>query len=463
MAVHVDPIGHGRERVSETGERTEERLTEIDSPTIFAPATAVGRAAIGVLRISGSEAARVCRALTKRSPPEARAAALRDIRDPETGELIDRAIVVFFPAPNSFSGEDMLEIQHHGGMAVLDGLLRALSGIRDLRAAEPGEITKRAFFNGKLDLTQAEGIADLIEATTVAQARQALEQMSGGLGARLERWRKELLSALAMLEAEIDFSAEEDVPEDLWDGLSRSIASVRQEIEETLADDGRGERLRAGIVVAVTGSPNVGKSTLVNLLAGRDVAIVTPVPGTTRDVLEVTLDLRGLPVVLLDTAGVRATDDPIEAEGVRRALDRAKSADIELVIVDAPAELPREQPVRGLVVLNKCDEGAVSDDALCVSAHTGFGIETMIERLHDLSRELVPGSSAIPITRARHRQALTDASAALRFCLEGDSRSSLDLLCEDLRIAVAAVGRVTGRVGIEEVLDEIFSSFCIGK
>ena len=357
----------------------------------------------------------------------------------------------------------MLEIQHHGGTAVLQGLLRALTAMAGLRPAEPGEITKRAFFNDKLDLTQAEGIADLIEATTVAQARQALEQMAGGLGARLERWRKDLLEALAMLEAEIDFSAEEDVPEGLWRGLSSSIASVRREMEETLADDGRGERLRAGIVVAVTGSPNVGKSTLVNLLAGRDVAIVTPIPGTTRDVLEVTLDLRGLPVVLLDTAGIRATDDPIEAEGVRRALDRAKSADIELVIVDDPGELPENQPARGLVVLNKCDEGAVSDTALCVSAHTGFGIDVMIERLHDLANELVPSSSAAPITRARHRQALAEASAALRSCLEGDAAASLDLVCEDLRVAVAAVGRMTGRVGIEEVLDEIFGSFCIGK
>ena len=303
--------------------------------TIYAPATAPGRAPVGVLRVSGPQAAAVAAALTGRAPPPPRTAALRRLRDPVTGEPIDQALLLWFPAPRSETGEDLLEIQHHGGAAVLGMLLTALEHVPGCRPAGPGEFTRRAFLNGKLDLTAAEGLADLIDATTAGQARQALRQLDGGLGRLYGSWRERLLTALARIEAEIDFAAEEEVPEAMVAQVLPDLQRLRAELAAHLADAGRGERLRAGVTVAVIGAPNVGKSSLVNLLARREVAIVTAIAGTTRDVIEVQLDLGGVPVTLLDTAGLRESADPVEAEGVARARHRAAQADLRLLVVDA--------------------------------------------------------------------------------------------------------------------------------
>ncbi len=442
--------------------------------TIWAPATAAGRAGIAVLRISGPAARDVARALTRREPPPVRQASLRRLVDPTSGAPIDDALLVLFAGPASFTGEDALEIHHHGGIAVLAALGRALSGLPGLRPAEPGEFSRRAFLNGKLDLTAAEAIADLVDATTRAQARQALRQMEGELGRLLEGWRAELLRALALVEAEIDFGAEEgEVGDDLLASQRPALEAVRRAMAEQLAGADRGERLRAGLTVAVIGPPNAGKSSLVNLLARREVAIVTPFAGTTRDVLEVALDLDGWPLTVLDTAGLRESEDPIEREGVARALRRAAGADLRLLVLDAredpSAALDRHGADADLVVLNKQDlVGGVSDlDARCpvvgVSCATGTGIDRLLAELAaQAARAMDTGGLAV-LTRERHRTALTEAVHALDQCFAAPAGTELGLLAEDLRLAARAIGRVTGRIDVEAVLDEVFRRFCIGK
>jgi tRNA modification GTPase len=335
------PRGHGRAVI-------EQAMTTVRSDTIFAPATAPGRAALAIMRLSGPAARDVCRRLTGRPPPAPRRAVLRRMHDPQNGEPLDRGLVLWFPAPASFTGEDVLELQVHGGRGVIAALLDALTQMPSLRPAEPGEFTRRAFLNGRLDLTAVEGLADLVDAETGAQARQALRQLDGALGRLYGGWRQTLLGALARLEAEIDF-ADENVPDDLLDTVRPDVRRLSAEMTAHLADGHRGERLRAGLTVAVVGPPNAGKSTLVNRLAGRDVAIVTPFPGTTRDVLEVHLDLAGYPVTLLDTAGLRDAADLIEAEGVRRARSRAARADVRLTMFDGAAWPELDTPTRALI------------------------------------------------------------------------------------------------------------------
>lgn len=437
--------------------------------TIFAPATAVGRAAVAVLRVSGPNAAAAARALTGREPPEPRRAALRRLRDPHDGAAIDEALVLWFPGPRSETGEDLLEIQHHGGHAVLAALLDILAGLPGFRPAGPGEFTRRAFLNGKLDLTAAEGLADLIDATTRAQARQAFRQLDGALGRLYGDWRERLLQALALVEAEIDFAAEEEVPDALLLRVRPDIERLLGEMAAHLADGHRGERLRAGVVVAVIGPPNVGKSSLVNLLARRDVAIVTPHAGTTRDVIEAQLDLDGLPVTLLDTAGLRATEDPIEAEGIARAKRRAETADLRLYVLDASAREREAPPMNEsvLLVANKRDLAPgtpLPAGAIGLSCRTGEGVPELLALLTERVRGLVGTGEAPLLTRARHREVVQSASAALDRFLEGAaSGAELVLLAEDLRLATRAIGRITGAVGVEDVLDRIFATFCIGK
>lgn len=443
--------------------------------TIFALASAPGRAAVAVVRLSGLASADVCRRLTGRPPPPPRQAALRRLRDAD-GVPLDRGIVLWFPAPRSFTGEDVLELQLHGGRGVLAGLLDALAGLPGLRAAEPGEFSRRAFLNGRLDLTAVEGLADLVAADTRAQARQALRQLEGELGRRYDAWRERLLDALAQLEAAIDFAPEEaDVPADLAAAVGPAVGQLSAEIAAHLADERRGERLREGLVVAVVGAPNAGKSSLVNLLARREVAIVAAQPGTTRDVLEVELELGGYPVTLLDTAGLREAVDEAEVEGVRRALARAGRADLRLLLFDG-AFWPALDPATvalldedALCVVNKADlvpSGGplqVEDaPALRLSCRTGEGFEALLEKLRAVAGErMAPGASAL-LTRSRHRAALGAARDALaRF---GQAQhGELALLAEDLRLATRALGRITGRVGVDDVLDRIFAEFCIGK
>jgi tRNA modification GTPase len=421
---------------------------------------------LGVLRITGPHAAEAARRLTGRPPPEPRRAGLRRLHDPLGGEPIDEALLLWFPGPRSETGEDLLEIQHHGGHAVLARLLEVLGGIEGYRLAGPGEFTRRAFLNGKLDLTAAEGLADLVDATTRAQARQALRQLEGALGRLYDGWRERLLHALALVEAEIDFAAEEEVPEAMLARVRPDVAALAQEMAAHLADGRCGERLRAGVTVAVTGAPNVGKSSLVNLLARRDVAIVTPIPGTTRDVLEIQLELDGLPVTLLDTAGLRETNDPIEAEGVARALRRSETADLRLRMFDA-ADLAPAADGDDLLVANKIDllrGRSPPANAIGISCVTGAGIAELLKALTSRVRAGMAVGDAPLLTRARHREAVEEAHQALvRFIAGIEPRGELALLAEDLRLAARAVGRITGAVGVEDVLDRIFATFCIGK
>ncbi len=435
----------------------------IAEDTVLAPATAPGRAAIGILRVSGPQSAALCLAVTGRPPPPPRRASLRRLRDPRTGDAIDEGLVVWFPAPGSYTGEDMLELQHHGSPAVARTLIEACLSLPWIRPALPGELTRRAFLAGRMDLTQAEAIADLVEATTRAQARQAMRQLDGELGRLCERWRGRLLDGLAQAEAEIDFGADGDgVPSGLIDGLRELAASVASEIGHVLATARCGERLREGFVVAVIGEPNVGKSSLVNAIARRDVAIVTPMPGTTRDVIEVAIDLDGLPVTLLDTAGLRETSDPVEAEGVARARRRAAEADLRLMIVDRDDAAGVMADADTVVVRSKVDLAPSSGSNLAVSSVTGEGLDRLLEMIAGRLRRAGAEGAAV-VTRERHRLALAEAVETLRHFLDGMGHIEPDLLAEDVRLAAAAVGKVTGRVGIEEILDRIFSRFCIGK
>jgi tRNA modification GTPase len=381
--------------------------------------------------------------------------------------------VLFFPGPGSFTGEDVAEFHVHGGPAVIDGVIAALAALPGLRAAEAGAFTRRAFENGRLDLTEVEGLADLIDAETRAQRAPRLAQRLGALGALYERWRGELIEALALVEAGLDFSDEADVPALIEEKARPVVAGLETEMRAHLDDARAGERLREGFTVALAGAPNAGKSSLLNALAARDVAIVSEEAGTTRDVLEVHLDLDGLPVTVLDTAGLRETQGAIEQEGVRRALARAGDADLVLWLVDA--ERTEWTPPAGLggaelvTVLNKTDIAdpsapgtAGAGEALRISATTGAGLDSLTEMLAKKVRAGLEATEAPVITRARHRQELEMARAALSAFLAGDLET-LELRAEDLRTAAHALGRITGRVDVEDVLDRIFAGFCIGK
>jgi len=546
--------------------------------TIFALSSGRGPAAIAVVRISGPAAGTALKALIGKLPAP-RAAALARVRDSVTDETIDQALALWFPGPNSETGEDVAELQLHGGRAVIAATLGALSRLPGLRPAEAGEFTRRAFENGKLDLTAVEGLADLVAAETEGQRRQALRQLQGALGNRAESWRQRLIQALALVEARIDFSDEADVPEDL---VAPALAIARElegEIAGALADGARGERLREGLTVAIAGPPNAGKSTLLNRLAKREAAIVSPYAGTTRDVIEVHLDLGGWPVTLLDTAGIRDSGDPVEMEGVRRARERAQGADLVLWVVDAgepdaknaaaegaakfgaenaavmgaaisTAPMPGSDPANpgqarrddrfgerartpdaasdlssgfqirafgappndragrplAWLIRNKIDmiqsggrrnelgnQGIRSNEPafgsnksltnmvnkgltqrnesssdrndleFSISALTGEGFDTLLQQLRRHAEAFLAGSESALITRERHRHTLEQALAALKRAQSPDIAAKEDLLAEELRLAARALGRLTGRVDVEDILDVIFRDFCIGK
>ena len=553
-------------------------MSEPQRDSIFALSSGRGPAAIAVVRISGSRAGAALKILSGKIPAP-RQAALARIRGADN-EIIDEALALWFPGPASETGEDVAELQLHGGRAVVAATLAALARIEGLRPAEAGEFTRRAFENGKLDLTAVEGLADLVAAETEGQRRQAFRQMKGLLGTRAETWRQRLIQALAWVEARIDFSDEADVPEDLMAPALAIARELETAIAAALADGGRGERLREGLVVAIAGPPNAGKSTLLNRLARREAAIVSPFAGTTRDVIEVHLDLGGWPVTLLDTAGIRETDDPVELEGVRRARDRAAAADLVLWVVDAGeanaakngaakgaanvasdpvqasfpvipgreptgpraarpddglrerirnpapqrvalgfrvppfgpsrndedfADLPASGPptwlirnkidlMRGLERSNESSEpniaknetvfdltktlksmvkahltpkneleSASSELEFSLSAATGEGFDALLGRLAREAGEFLGGTDSALITRARHRHALEEVLAALRRAQSSEVAGRDDLLAEELRIAATALGRLTGRVDVEDILDVIFRDFCIGK
>ena len=461
----------------------------IHNETIFALSSGRPPAAIAVVRISGAHARFGLETLTGRVP-EPRYAVFAKIRDPKSEEIIDEGLVLWFPGPRSETGEDVVELQLHGGQAVVTSVLAALARLPEFRMAEPGEFTRRAFENGRLDLTAVEGLADLIYAETEAQRRQAYRQLKGFLGERAETWRGRLIEALALVEARIDFSDEGDVPEGLIAPALDIARALHGEIAAALAAGRRGERLREGLTIAIAGPPNAGKSSLFNRIVRRDAAIVTSIPGTTRDVIEVHLDICGFPVTLLDTAGIRDTEDPIEKEGVRRARARAEAADLVLWVCDA-TEGPNSEAKVSLmgrdlggalggdaapdfwVVRNKID--LVDSEPqqwaelplgagrrLHVSAHTGDGLEELMSALAAFARDNLGSGESQLITRERHRGALTACADALWRAQDVDGRGE-EILAQELRFAANALGRLTGRVDAEDILDRIFRDFCIGK
>ena len=433
--------------------------------TIFALSSGRPPAAISIVRVSGPEAGSVLTALAGKipAPRMATRALLRDAGQ----RPIDDAVVLWFPAPASATGEDVAEFHVHGGRAVLAALFAALSAFENVRAAEPGEFTRRAFENGKLDLTEAEGLDDLIHADTDRQRRQALRQLKGLLGDRARNWRAQIIEAAALIEAGIDFSDEADVPAELIAPAIAKIKTLLGEIEEVLAAQGRSERLRDGLVVAIAGPPNVGKSTLMNQLARREVAIVSPHAGTTRDVIEVQLDLDGYPVTVIDTAGIRETEDPVEQEGVRRARARAAEADLVLWLADAEHETGLHEGAAPVwMVRNKIDLDAHRPDAGAfdfeISASRGDGIGELISALVGFAQNYFGSGEGGLISRERQRQLLQQTAASLQRSIDAIDEGE-EFVAEDLRAAADCLGRLLGRVDVEDILDKIFRDFCIGK
>ncbi len=436
--------------------------------TIFALASAPGRAGIAVVRISGGRSREALAALGCPVPPP-RVATRAKLMDSATADVVDDGLLVWFPAPRSFTGEDVAELHLHGGRAVLESVFAILSAVPGLRVAEPGEFTRRAFENDKLDLTQAEALADLVDAETRAQQRQALRQMGGALKVIYDHWRHRLVQALAHLEAVIDFP-DEDLPPVVSEKLWGEVGDLAAAMGQHLADNQRGERIRDGLAIAIIGPPNAGKSSFINMLSKREAAIVSPLPGTTRDVIEVHLDLGGYAVTVADTAGLREAGDEVEDEGIRRARQRAQAADLKIAIFDGATYPARDAATlalvdsRTLAAVNKADllpESQRRAEGLdFVSVKTGLNIESFLKRLQDEVRRLSDTGASIPLTRARHRKTLEECLVALR---RAEKAALPELAAEDLRLAARALGRLTGRVDVEEILDAIFRDFCIGK
>jgi tRNA modification GTPase len=422
--------------------------------TIFALASGAGRAAIAVLRLSGGQTGAILTALCGTLPPPRRAS-VRTLR--HQGEILDQALVLWFPDARAYTGEPSGELHLHGGRAVLEAVSEALVDL-GARPAEPGEFSRRAFLNGRMDLLQAEAVADLVAAETDGQRRQALRQLGGALGALYGEWSDTLRRLLAWQEAEIDFSTE-DLPGDLERRVLADIVDLRDRLAAHLAESRRAERLRDGLVFVVSGPPNVGKSSLLNALVERDAAIVSARPGTTRDAIEARVEFAGVPVTLVDTAGLREAADEIEQEGIRRAERYRAGADLVIEVREPGAGWPGD----GLAVMNKADllpVGEASAGWLLVSAVSGEGVAALRARLTQEAAALAGPGSAPSFTRARHRAAIEAAHAALGAAL---SAGFVDLRAEELRLAMRALGRVTGAVGVEDLLDTVFCSFCIGK
>ncbi|WP_374654125.1 tRNA uridine-5-carboxymethylaminomethyl(34) synthesis GTPase MnmE [Dongia sp.] len=478
--------------------------------TIYALATPAGRSGVAIFRLSGPGAAEALQKLTAKALPAPRMAVRRRLFAPPLEEQalppsggrsggghlggksrhlrpptqpsplkvggdvdpipLDDALVLYFPGPASFTGEDVVELHIHGGQAIIAAVAKALSGL-GLRLAEAGEFTRRAFDHGKLDLLEIEGLADLIAAETEAQRRQALRQAEGELSALYESWRGPLISALARIEAAIDFP-DEDLPEGLTSMVDETMRLLADAVERHLADDHRGEMLREGLSVAILGAPNVGKSSLLNRLAGREAAIVSARAGTTRDVIEVKLDLGGYPLLIADTAGLRDSPDEIEQEGVKRALKRAEYADLKLIVFDGATwpdfdeQVAAQIDAEAIVVLNKAELSAYETPEIAgrgllrVSARTGQGLDALMASLAAKAARFLNAGSQPVLTRLRHRSALERCLGALQ---RGLDARVIELKAEDLRLAVQALGRITGRVEVDDVLDLIFREFCIGK
>jgi tRNA modification GTPase len=491
-----------------------------DHDTIFALASGAGRAAIAVMRISGPDCSDALKAIAPGAEFPDRRAVLRTLRHPQSREPLDRALITRFQAPRSFTGEEMAEISVTGGRAVTSAIVRALALVPGLRPAEPGEFAWRAFMNGKIDLSEVEGIADLVEAETEAQRRQAQRIAGGALSRECEAIRRSLLEAMAAVETQIDFTDVEDASDFTLESVRSAAVAALERIDRALATADSAQRLREGFTVVIAGPPNVGKSTLMNALAGRDVAITSPIPGTTRDLIEVFLDLRGYPVILVDTAGIRDAQDTIEQEGVARARRRAGSADLMLWLDDGGDSLAPSVASPILLVRTKIDlsgqstlaenqqmplappppqwgrdgVGGRADHAdkarsggrrrdpppglphkgggestrvvasanLALSAKTGAGIDRLLDAIADLAEERMSSHEPALLTLERHRRAFQDARQALAAALAPEAAEP-ELIAEDLRRAALAMDRIVGRIGVEDVLGEIFARLCVGK
>jgi tRNA modification GTPase len=450
--------------------------------TIVALASGAGRAGVAVIRLSGPAAGTTLKALTARDLPKQRIATREAFCDPRTGLSLDDGLALWFPGPHSFTGEDVVELHIHGGPAVIAAIIDACLSQPGVRVAEPGEYTRRAFENGKLDLAEAEGLADLVDAETEGQRRQALRQRRGALSAVYEGWRGRLIEAAALIEAEIDFP-DEDLPGALAQRAGPILQTLADDMARHLDDAHRGERIRDGFRIAIIGPPNAGKSSLLNALVQREAAIVSEIPGTTRDVVEVRLVLSSYPVWIADTAGLREAADAIEAEGVRRALARAEEADLRIGVVDGSGDEGDADAVNDhlraddLLVITKRDLGMAGEawiealeissvtgrgEASWVSATTGQGVPELTSLLAQRVAQALGREEAPVLTRARHRRLVEEARGALLRAIPALGQGP-ELGAEDVRVAADQIGRLTGRIDVEDLLDEIFSSFCIGK
>lgn len=442
--------------------------------TIFALSTPYGMSGVAIIRLSGSGAYSAALEISGKSSLVTRKATLCKLVDPVSRETLDHAVVVYFKNPESYTGEDCVEIHCHGSVAVIEALLEALAKIEGLRLAEPGEFTRRAFENGKMDLTEAEAVADLIHAQTQLQKDQALSQLEGNLGRLYQGWADRLKHALAYVEAAIDF-ADEELPDNILSSAKDDLVILKDDIANHLNDNRRGEMLRDGVRVAVIGAPNAGKSTLMNALMRRDVALVSNIPGTTRDVLEGHLNIGGVPVILSDTAGLRPeqlTDegqDGIEKEGIERALKVAQAANIKILVFDASQEIVNQQNTlqlvdeKSILVANKWDEKAADIDEdvyIPISAKNEENLSALLKEIERRAKAMIGETGSLSLTRKRHRIALEESLEAINRAL---SASQIDLMGEDIRLAMRAIGKITGRVDVENLLDVIFQDFCIGK
>ena len=438
--------------------------------TIFSLATAVGRAATAMVRISGPRVNDVPELLGF-ARPEPKIASLRTLKHQK--KKLDQSIVLFFSGPESYTGEDVMELHLHGGRAVIEGVYSALSAQEGFRFAENGEFSKRAVMNGRIDLTEAEGINDLINAETEAQRDQGLNQLEGALRLQLEKWSKDLKRFGAYIEAYIDFP-DEEIPENILNDLLQGVEATNKELKEFVDDDRKGEILRSGLKVAVIGPPNVGKSSFVNWLTKRDIAITSEKAGTTRDIVEAHLDLGGYPVTVADTAGIRASEDTIEKEGIRRARGWAESADLRVLVLD-PETIENANQFGDLlksddpVLINKADQAATTKKKMAidyplVSVKTGYGLERALSELTTIAKKKMGTQRLTTITQARHRARLNDCLVALKKAHFGlQNHADLELIAEDFRSAIYCIGRITGHIDIEDLLDVVFKEFCIGK
>ena len=439
----------------------------IFSGTIYALASAAGKSGVAIFRVSGPQALAALHTLSDVKDCVPRHAYYLTFYDPANGEVIDRGLGLYFPAPHSFTGEDIVECHLHGSRAVIKHMLDVLGQVRGLRPAEAGEFAKRAFINGKMDLLEAEGLADLIDAETNKQKSQALRQMQGEVSFAYDHLRNGIIECLALLEAYIDFP-DEEIPESVLTSLDGAIMGLQGNIKAMLGDK-RGERLREGINVVILGAPNAGKSSLLNTIAKRDVAIVSHRPGTTRDIIEIHVDMAGYPVVFVDTAGLRESDDDIEAEGIRRARERAGAAELKLIVFDGEhwpqMDNASQQLVdaNSIVVVNKCDlliSPSNREESIFISTQTGEGIDRLLQYIEQRISADYNDDTAAYITRSRHRTLLLDT---LNHLEKSINKLNLELRCEELRLSAFSLGKITGKIAVDDVLDVIFSRFCIGK